>query len=74
MAIGKKFLRQASSGKSMFLKSNAVSWTRQAVRIPMPGQPAPHENGTLTLTRENGAVKAFEYKCVCGHKDSFVCE
>jgi hypothetical protein len=32
------------------------------------------ESGRLTLSKENGLVKGFEYQCVCGHKDYFVCE
>jgi hypothetical protein len=74
MAIGKKLLRNSSSYKGTFLKSTAVSWIKQPVRIPTPCQAHTHENGTLTLKKENGTVKAFEYQCVCGHKDSFVCE
>jgi hypothetical protein len=32
------------------------------------------DTGKLTLNKENGVVKGFEYQCACGRKDHFVCE
>lgn len=58
--------------KASLLKADSVSWAPQPVRIPPPGTVS--EFGKLTLQKENGTVKGFEYQCVCGHKDYFVCE
>ena len=54
------------------LKANAVTLALQPVMIQPMGKHS--EFGKLTLKKENGAVKGFEYECVCGHKDYFVCD
>ena len=55
-----------------FLEASSVSLAAEPVCLPSPGKGV--ENGKLTLKKENGAVKGFEYQCVCGHKDYFVCD
>ena len=55
-----------------FLEASCVSLAADPICLPSPGKS--NENGKLTLKKENGAVKGFEYQCVCGHKDYFVCD
>jgi len=55
-----------------YLKASRIEVQSVPVMIPPPGQK--QEFGKLTLKKEGGAVKGFEYQCVCGHKDYFVCE
>jgi hypothetical protein len=55
-----------------FLEARFVSVAPQPVSLSVPNQRA--GSGHLTVQKENGAVKGFEYTCVCGQKNSFVCE
>jgi len=55
-----------------FLDAKLVSVAPKPVSLPVPKQQAP--SGQLTVKKENGAVKGFEYTCACGQKNSFVCE
>ena len=48
-----------------------VTIANKPVSLPLPNSV---HGGKLTLRKENGAVKGFEYCCVCGHRDYFVCE
>jgi len=55
-----------------FLKADSITLGVKPVLVTT--NPGVGEFGKLTLKKENGAVKGFEYECVCGHKDYFVCE
>lgn len=55
-----------------FVDGNSVALAPDPIALPLPMKHA--GNGKLTLKRENGALKGFEYRCPCGHKDYFVCE
>ena len=62
----------ASRRNKTFLKADSV--TLGVKPVVVSANPCAGEFGKLTLKKENGAVKGFEYECVCGHKDYFVCE
>jgi len=55
-----------------FIVSSNVSFTQKPVALPSPAQQG--GSGKLTLKKENGTVKGFEYRCLCGHCDTFVFE
>jgi len=55
-----------------FVDGASVALATEPVALRIPARAA--GNGKLTLKKENGAVKGFEYRCPCGHKDYFVCE
>jgi hypothetical protein len=48
------------------------------VRInPLPVRlacPCQSDSPNLTVHKENGLVKSFEYRCQCGRTDRFICE
>ena len=52
----------------------------KSTRIRLGGEPRmlmfPSESAepALALRKENGVVKGFRYRCVCGHTDEFICE
>jgi len=54
------------------IKASAVRRTNNVIYLHVPGEKLP--GGHLTITKENGAIKGFEYHCVCGHTDAFLCE
>ena len=54
------------------IKANIVRRTSKTVCLHIPGSQS--RAGSLTLKKENGTVKGFEYRCICGHTDAFVCE
>ncbi len=57
---------------SKLLKANSITMAEEPVAI---GHAHTHgDGGKLTLKKENGIVKGFEYQCICGHKDHFICE
>jgi hypothetical protein len=57
---------------SSILKADSISVADEAFVVgPAPRQA---EGGKLTLNKQNGIVKGFEYQCSCGRKDHFVCE
>jgi len=55
-----------------FVSGDYVALALEPVVLRLPARQL--GNGKLTLKKENGAVKGFEYRCPCGHMDSFVCE
>jgi hypothetical protein len=55
-----------------FVDGSAVALALDPIALPLPTRQA--GNGKLTLKKENGILKGFEYRCPCGHKDHFVCE
>ena len=55
-----------------FVDASHVAVAAQPFFLPAPNQQ--DATGQLTVKKENGTVKGFEYKCVCGHRNYFVCE
>jgi hypothetical protein len=58
--------------KETLVEASQVDLALEPVRLSIPRFPP--GSGTLTLKKENGVVKGFEYTCVCGHRDHFILE
>jgi hypothetical protein len=62
-----------SNLKTGFLRASSTYWMPEPIKIPAPANTTPM--GALTVQKEeNGTIKGFEYQCVCGRKDYFICE
>ena len=51
---------------------------RRAIRFnprPVPiNYPVDGSESNMVVHREDGVVKSLEYRCKCGHTDTFICE
>lgn len=67
--MGNNFTQPRRRG---FLKADSVKLSSDPVVIASDNKHC--DFGKLTVKRENGVVKGFEYQCVCGQREYFVCE
>jgi hypothetical protein len=53
--------------------ASQVTMADQPIILPTPKASAP-PSARLSLRKEDGVVKGFEYTCTCGERHYFVCE